>query len=121
VGSGGSRNAPIAKSSGAAPWVVAWAWVLCTYLLSSNLLVYVGFVVADRALYLPSFGFCVLLAQAITATANAAVKAWPQWAWAAATPAATKHTGPSSQAAALTLAAVVVAAYVAKQQAQTDR
>ena len=37
--------------------IVAMAWILATFLLSSNLLQYVGFVVADRVLYLPSYGF----------------------------------------------------------------
>jgi len=40
--------------------IVAMAWILATFLLSSNLLQYVGFVVADRVLYLPSYGFCLI-------------------------------------------------------------
>ena len=36
-------------------------WILIPFLLSSNLLVHVGFVVADRTLYLPSLGFCHLM------------------------------------------------------------
>jgi len=38
-------------------------WMILPFLMSSNLLIYVGFVVADRTLYLPSFGFCLLLTE----------------------------------------------------------
>ena len=41
--------------------IICFFWMLIPFLMSSNLLVYVGFVVADRTLYLPSFGFCLLL------------------------------------------------------------
>ncbi len=41
-------------------------WMFIPFLLSSNLLVYVGFVVADRTLYLPSMGFCHLLLEALS-------------------------------------------------------
>jgi len=40
-------------------------WMLLPFLMSSNLIVHVGFVVADRTLYLPSFGFCLLLMEAL--------------------------------------------------------
>ena len=44
------------------PEVVAVAWVVITFLMTSNLAVIVGFVLADRTLYLPSAGYCMLLA-----------------------------------------------------------
>jgi len=131
-------------SSSAAPWVLGWAWVLGTYLLSSNLLVYVGFVIADRALYLPSFGFCLVLAQLIAVVANygstwqfsgvelktsESVKRETEAPEASSESTASEVTsnidseyGPSGPVARmLALAAAVVAVYVAKQQAQTDR
>ena len=37
------------------------------FLLASNLPFYVGFVVAERVLYIPSMGFCVLVAQGVRA------------------------------------------------------
>jgi F0F1-type ATP synthase assembly protein I len=40
-------------------------WMLLPFLMSSNLFVHVGFVVADRTLYLPSIGFCLLLMEAL--------------------------------------------------------
>jgi len=36
-----------------------------TFLLNSNVLLYVGFVFNERGLYLPSLGFCALLAFAL--------------------------------------------------------
>jgi len=45
--------------------VTSFCWMILPFLMSSNLLVYVGFVVADRTLYLPSFGFCLLLVQGL--------------------------------------------------------
>jgi len=132
-------------SGSGAPWVLAWAWVLGTYLLSSNLLVYVGFVIADRALYLPSFGYCLLLAQVMAVVANYGT-AWksrreelesttdPGVSVGAVSETSSETgasritsedasiTGPNWAASRLNaLAAVVVAVYVAKQQAQTDR
>ena len=43
--------------------ITSFCWMLIPFLMSSNLFVHVGFVVADRTLYLPSFGFCLLLVQ----------------------------------------------------------
>lgn len=37
-------------------------WIIVTFLPASNLLFYVGFVVAERVLYLPSVGYCIILA-----------------------------------------------------------
>ena len=45
--------------------VTSFIWMLLPFLMSSNLIVYVGFVVADRTLYLPSFGFCLLLVKGL--------------------------------------------------------
>ncbi len=46
--------------------LTAFYWMFIPFLLSSNLFVHVGFVVADRTLYLPTFGFCLLLMEAIS-------------------------------------------------------
>jgi len=45
--------------------VTCFIWMLVPFMMSSNLFVYVGFVVADRTLYLPSFGFCLLLVECL--------------------------------------------------------
>lgn len=45
--------------------VTCFIWMLLPFIMSSNLLVYVGFVIADRTLYLPSFGFCLLLVEGL--------------------------------------------------------
>jgi hypothetical protein len=43
--------------------IVSFLWMIVPFFMSSNVMVYVGFVVADRTLYLPSFGFCLLVVQ----------------------------------------------------------
>ena len=45
--------------------VVALSWIVIPYLPASNLFFPVGFVVAERVLYLPSMGFCLLVALGI--------------------------------------------------------
>nr|XP_053655610.1 protein O-mannosyl-transferase TMTC2-like [Cherax quadricarinatus] len=42
--------------------VLAWALLVLPFLPASNLATYVGFVVAERVLYLPSMGACLLVA-----------------------------------------------------------
>ena len=121
-------------------------WLLLTFVLSSNLLVYVGFVVADRTLYLPCFGFCLLLVQAIfslppslgvffTPTAAPPLPAptdgnhqqrAPPSAITTTTTTTTSTTTTTARSTSfasgpLAVAAAVLAAYVAKQQVQTDR
>ena len=54
-------------------------WLLGTFMLSSKLFVYVGFVVADRTLYLPSFGFCLLLAEAVVSLSSLLSSALSAW------------------------------------------
>jgi len=46
--------------------VVSFLWMLIPFLMSSNLFVYVGLTIADRTLFLPSFGFCLLLVQGLS-------------------------------------------------------
>ena len=43
----------------------ALSFVVFTFLPASNLLFFIGFVVAERVLYIPSMGFCILVAYAI--------------------------------------------------------
>jgi hypothetical protein len=86
-------------------WIVAVAWVLVTFIMSSNLFTYVGFVVADRTLYLPSFGFCLLSALCI---------------FECAAPIQRLTSLPRRQIFCL-IVVVVVAAYTSKQQAQNYR
>lgn len=45
-------------------------WSVITFFMSSNVLFMVGFVIADRVLYLPTFGYCFLLALAIDECVN---------------------------------------------------
>lgn len=45
--------------------ITSFTWMLLPFLLTSNLVVYVGFVIAERTLYLPSFGYCLLLVQVL--------------------------------------------------------
>jgi hypothetical protein len=40
--------------------MAAWAFTFSPFLLSSNILVVVGLMKADRVIYLPLFGFCIL-------------------------------------------------------------
>ena len=43
--------------------ILALAWTILPFLPASNLFFPVGFVVAERVLYIPSMGFCLLVAQ----------------------------------------------------------
>ena len=45
---------------------LALSLLILPFLPATNLLFYVGFVVAERVLYLPSLGFCLLVATAIS-------------------------------------------------------
>ena len=45
--------------------LVSLSWVVIPFLPASNLFFPVGFVVAERVLYLPSMGFCLLVALSI--------------------------------------------------------
>lgn len=45
----------------------AIAITIIPFILASNLFFPVGFVIAERILYIPSFGFCILLAQGVHA------------------------------------------------------
>lgn len=54
-----SSGAALATAGGG---LVGLAWMAVSYLPSSNLFFYVGFVVAERILYLPSMGYCIVLA-----------------------------------------------------------
>ena len=58
--------------------VMAWTLMWGCFLPASNLLFPVGFVVAERVLYLPSLGASLLLAQLVTPRANAQKEATNQ-------------------------------------------
>ena len=45
--------------------LLALSWTVIPFLPASNLFFPVGFVVAERILYLPSMGFCLLLAMGV--------------------------------------------------------
>ena len=51
------------------------------FLPASNLFVTVGFTVAERVLYLPSAGFCVLLSRALLPSSSAATRSSPARRW----------------------------------------
>ena len=44
--------------------------MFCSFLPATNLLFYVGFVVAERVLYIPSIGFCLLLGHVLSKKAT---------------------------------------------------
>ena len=46
--------------------MAVWAFIFSPFLLSSNILVVVGLMKADRVIYLPLFGFCLLEAIALS-------------------------------------------------------
>ena len=46
--------------------LISLAMVIVPFLPAANLLVHVGFVVAERVLYLPSSGWCLLVALGFT-------------------------------------------------------
>ena len=87
-------------------------WMFIPFILSSNLLVHVGFVVADRTLYLPSFGFCLFLLEVILYV--------PSLLLHEINDPRLKTTRPSK--ALITLSALfVLIMYTVKQQFQTNR
>ena len=49
---------------------ISLAVMFCSFLPATNLLFYVGFVVAERILYIPSIGFCLLLGHVLTKKAT---------------------------------------------------
>ena len=53
---------PRARGAGTTALLLALAFLALPFLPATNLLFYVGFVVAERVLYLPSAGFCLLVA-----------------------------------------------------------
>lgn len=56
-------------STAAARWAIAvfFGLLAAPFLPSSNLLLYVGTFIGERLLYIPSIGFCILLARLLTA------------------------------------------------------
>ena len=46
--------------------LLAMTLLVVPFILATNLFFYVGFVVAERVLYIPSTGYCLLLAVAVT-------------------------------------------------------
>ena len=62
-----SYNAASSSIDTAATILYALAFVAVTYAPSSHLFVYVAFLVAERSLFLPSFGACLVMAECLTA------------------------------------------------------
>ncbi len=73
----------------------ALAAMVATFLPASGLVLEVGFVVAERVLYLPSMGFCLIAALAV----------WLAWEQAGST---------RARAALVALVAIVVSCYAAR-------
>jgi hypothetical protein len=48
-------------------------WALVTFFMSSNVLFTVGFVIADRVLYIPCFAWCYLIALSVATLTKAGV------------------------------------------------
>ena len=86
-------------------------WMIIPFVMSSNLLVHVGFVVADRTLYLPSFGFCLLLMKTVIHLPSLFFHQ---------SFANKKMSGGSKMIVSLILTAIILM-YTMKQQVQTKR
>ncbi|XP_050738471.1 protein O-mannosyl-transferase TMTC2-like, partial [Eriocheir sinensis] len=56
------QRRPPRRPASPLPLVLAWGLLVVPFLPASNLAAYVGFVVAERVLYLPSMGACLLVA-----------------------------------------------------------
>lgn len=110
--------------------VTSFTWMLLPFLLTSNLVVYVGFVVADRTLYLPSFGYCLLLVQCLyhgiynitLSIAPVSVNVSPNKnavEEATTTPPLTKHGVVSKHQKFAFVYLIIQLGYTVKQQTQT--
>ena len=55
--------------------IAFWCFTFCPFLLSSNLLVVVGLMKADRVIYLPIMGFCLLEALFVKITCSGGLQA----------------------------------------------
>jgi hypothetical protein len=64
--SGGTNTAVLNDTTLRKVNMAIWAFTFSPFLLSSNLLVVVGLMKADRVIYLPLFGFCLLEALALS-------------------------------------------------------
>lgn len=62
--SSSSSIAPLLKEGRSISIMAFWGFMVAPFLLSSNLLVVIGLMKADRVIYLPLFGFCILQALA---------------------------------------------------------
>jgi len=113
--------------------VTCFFWMIIPFITSSNLLVYVGFVIADRTLYLPSFGFCLLLVEGLVSLPSflyhSSERATISNEGRTKSEGLPKEVSPSSSTTkksnASTLpwvcASIILVLYTAKQQAQTKR
>lgn len=86
----------------------SFVWMLLPFMMSSNLFVYVGFVVADRTLYLPSFGYCLLLVEIFFFVIYRLCNQQ-------------EINLKLKHAKAILVAITIMGAYIAKQQVQTER
>mmetsp|Transcript_12535 Transcript_12535/g.29681 ORF Transcript_12535/g.29681 Transcript_12535/m.29681 type:complete len:708 (+) Transcript_12535:41-2164(+) len=59
--------------------IAVWAFTFSPFLLSSNILVVVGLMKADRVIYLPLFGFCLLEALLLSKFIKGAVRMRPSF------------------------------------------
>jgi hypothetical protein len=57
--------------------IAVWAFVFVPFMLSSNIFVVIGLMKADRVMYLPLFGFCLLEALLLSKFVKGAVKMRP--------------------------------------------
>lgn len=90
------------KENGRRIFITSTIWMLLPFLMSSNLVVYVGFVIAERILYLPSFGFCLLF-----------VKLLIDWM--------DRVKSKKREVITTLITLLIISVYTAKQQAQTER
>ena len=87
--------------------LTSFYWMLLPFLMSSNLIVHVGFVVADRTMYLPSFGFCLLLTEVLFYLPSFVLSS------------SSSSRGRASNVVTFTCSLFVLTMYTWKQQVQT--
>merc|ERR1719327_2157408 len=120
-GSSGSSERARKRDEAKATYGMAAAWFVAAFVLSSNLVTCVGFVVAERVLYLPSFGICVAAGAALDAVARAATAAAAAAAAAAARRPKGKRRGRADHLPALVLFAAPIVAALCLRCMQQDR
>jgi hypothetical protein len=91
--------------------VLSFLWMLIPFLMSSNLFVYIGLTIADRTLFLPSYGFCLLFIQGISLLCYTGIQGVQDLT--------ITTTSNFSLTLMKNLTVILLASYLAKQQSYT--